>query len=361
LKPSKALLVVVLALSLTFSLVLFPAHPAAAYVPRAGDTFSYYEVENLGNGTGNYAGYTEHTVYNGMETMHGVGADGTVSATYGYSYIFSNSSGSTETGNMTGDYTFSPTTLLYVDGTDDQPGYLNPTVWFLMNDSTPVGGTFSLLDTQMTVVSRNYSYFLPSQDRAVQTIYAQGVSSYPRDDIYGTFNATYTWDVFFDPSTGYIVGYSYFEHDTSSSGDGFTYSDDLYVTAASYPLTAFGSATSGQQSTFNTTSSTVTSPNSSTGGIPLAYIAGAVFLIVLVLAIAVVLSRRRGRAGRGGNLPEHSSMPPPPPDNIDLTPAQQPPVQQIVIKEVAKVKCNYCGALMDSTAQVCPRCGAPRT
>ncbi|HEV8049715.1 MAG TPA: zinc ribbon domain-containing protein [Thermoplasmata archaeon] len=26
-----------------------------------------------------------------------------------------------------------------------------------------------------------------------------------------------------------------------------------------------------------------------------------------------------------------------------------------------KVPCRYCGTLMDSTATVCPKCGAPRT
>ncbi len=56
----------------------------------------------------------------------------------------------------------------------------------------------------------------------------------------------------------------------------------------------------------------------------------------------------------------HPPPPGPPPENIDLTP-KQPPVQQIVIKEVVKVKCRYCGALIDSTAETCPICGAPRT
>ncbi|TMI68503.1 zinc-ribbon domain-containing protein [Candidatus Bathyarchaeota archaeon] len=32
-----------------------------------------------------------------------------------------------------------------------------------------------------------------------------------------------------------------------------------------------------------------------------------------------------------------------------------------MIKEVVKVKCKYCGALIDSTVQACPFCGAPRT
>jgi len=89
------------------------------------------------------------------------------------------------------------------------------------------------------------------------------------------------------------------------------------------------------------------------------YIAEIVIFIVIFVIIIYAVSRRRK------SLPKHPSHPPysppsPPPQNIDLTP-KQPPVQQIVIKEVVKVKCLYCGALIDSTAQVCPICGAPRT
>jgi hypothetical protein len=90
------------------------------------------------------------------------------------------------------------------------------------------------------------------------------------------------------------------------------------------------------------------------------YIAGIVLIIVVVMILIYAFSRRSRRT-----LPEHPSQreyppPGPPPPEIDLTP-KQPPVQQIVIKEVVKVKCPYCGALIDSTADVCPICGAPRT
>jgi hypothetical protein len=87
-----------------------------------------------------------------------------------------------------------------------------------------------------------------------------------------------------------------------------------------------------------------------------------VILIVVAVLYAVTKSSRK-------TLPRHSYQQPyqqpppsqgPPPENIDLTP-KQPGVQQIVIKEVVKVKCRYCGALIDSTAQTCPFCGAPRT
>ena len=89
------------------------------------------------------------------------------------------------------------------------------------------------------------------------------------------------------------------------------------------------------------------------------YIAAFVLVIVIIIILAYAFSRRRRK------LPTHSSqemhpVPGPPPPDINLTP-KQPPVQQIVIKEVVKVKCRYCGALIDSTAETCPFCGAPRT
>ena len=247
----------------------------------------------------------------------------------------------------------SPVTFLYINGTDDQTGYVNPTVWFVMDNSIPVGGTFSLLNTEMTVTSKSYSYYLPLQNENVNVIFAQGTSSYQRNDVYGQFTATYTWKAYFDPSTGYIVGYDYVEHDTNPSGDGFTYTESLHVTSTSYTLTA--------------APATATSSNSSGGNSGstqyLGYIA-ALILVIIVIAIIIYAVSRRSR-----RLPKHPYQQAPPPqsppqtstpENINLIP-KQPEVQQIVIKEVVKVKCKFCGALIDSTAETCPICGAPRT
>jgi hypothetical protein len=337
-------------IALLLSLALFSVQAFAAYVPHQGDYFSYYEVQNLGSGTGDYSGYTEQTIINGTGAINGVTANGTVSAYYSYSYDFSNSSGSTETGGSSGNFTFSSNNFLYINGTDDQTGYVNPTVWFCMDNSIPEGGTFTLLNTLMTVKSTNYSYFLPSQNRSVYAIYAQGESSYERNDVYGQFTATYTWDTYFDPSSGYIIGYDYTEHDSNPSGTGFTYTENLYINSASYPLTTAPTA----------------SPNGSSDLMKDAlYIAAIVIIIAIILIIIYAASRRRRR------LPKHPSQQPvytppseppspPPPQDINLTP-KQAPVQQIVIKEVVKVKCRYCGALIDSTAEKCPFCGAPRS
>jgi hypothetical protein len=339
---SKSLLLIIV---ISLFLAVSPVFAAVTYVPHAGDYFNYHEVESLGSGTGNYSGYTEQTVVDGKETVNSVDTSGVVSATYSYSYTFSNSSGSTETGSQSGSYTFSSTDYSYINGTDDQTGYVNPTVWFLMDNSIQKGGTFTILNTQMTVESTSYSYNLPSQNRNVNAIFAQGTSSYDRNDEYGQFTATYTWKAYFDPNTGYIIGYEYVEHDTNPSGDGFTWTDNLYVTSTSYSLT------------------TATGGGNSGATLNIDLIAAIVLLIIVIVVIIIIALSRRNRRSLPRHSPQQEYSPPsspPPAPQIDLTP-KQPPVQQIVIKEVVKVKCRYCGALIDSTAQTCPVCGAPRT
>jgi hypothetical protein len=346
-----ALLIVISAIPLT-----------TAFNPHSGDTFSYYQVTNLGSGTGDYTGYTEHATYQGTESITGVSAD-TVSAHYSYSYSWSNSSGSTETGNPSGDFTFSANNFLYISGTDDQTGYTNPTVWFAMDNSIPTGGTFTLLDTQMTIISKNYTYYIPSQNKYVNTIFTQGNSGYQRNDVYGQFSVSYTWKVYFDPASGYIVGYTYEEQNTNPSAE-FTYTENLYVTSTSYPLT-----TSAANPTQTTPPNFFTIPpttRTNQSPIPSIFVLATLLIIIITVVIAALYAISNSSKK---TLPRHAyeqpyQPPPPPPgptpENINLTP-KQPPIQQIVIKEVVKVNCRYCGALIDSTAQSCPFCGAPRT
>jgi hypothetical protein len=345
LKISKSFLLII---ALSMSLVLFRAPNVAAFTPHPGDYFSYSETQDVGSGTGNYSTYTDHTAVNGMERMNSVAVNGTVSANYSYAWSWRDNQGSTpETGSSSGNFTYSATSFLYIKGTDNQTGYSGPiTVWFVMDNSIPQGGTFYLLDTLMKVKSTSYSYHLASQNKNVNTIFAEGTGYYQRKDYHGIFAATYTWDTYFDPSTGYIVGYTWNEQDTNSSqANGFTYSENLYVDSTSYPLTTAAGTSFLQQY--------------------LGLIIGVIIFIVIIVIVAVALSRRRR------NLPKHSQQfpppgqyyrPPPPsrPPQVDLTP-KEPPVEQIVIKEVVKVKCRYCGALIDSTVQACPFCGAPRT
>ena len=56
---NKKSIIIIISLLTVISLVPL----GAAFTPQSGDTFSYYEVTDLGSGTGDYAGYTEHTTY----------------------------------------------------------------------------------------------------------------------------------------------------------------------------------------------------------------------------------------------------------------------------------------------------------
>jgi hypothetical protein len=328
-------------------LVLFPVHAYAAFVPHQGDYFNYYEVIDVGSGSGDYSGYTDHTVVTGTETVNGVTEEGIVSAHFSYTWDFSSNDGSTDSNSSSGDFTFSSTTFRYVNGTDDQVGYVNPTVWFCIDSSIPEGGSFYLLDTLMTVKSSEYSYFLQSENRNVHAIFAQGDASYQRNDEYGQFTATYTWNAYFDPVSGYIIGYDYTEHDTNPSA-GFTYTEKLYITQASYPLQT----------------APPTSPDVISGLLKYAVLIVIVLVVVAIILIVYAVTRGRRRlprhpAQRPVYTPPSEQPPPPPREDIDLTP-KQAPVQQIVVKEIVKVNCQYCGALIDSRVTNCPYCGAPR-
>ncbi len=328
------LLIIIVSLSIAFA----PANAQTRYVPRQGDYFSYHEVADVGSGTGDYAPYSDHTVTDGMERINQVFANNkTVATNYKFTSNFNDYTGANpKSWGSSGNFSWSAISFLYLKGNDSQIGYANPlAVWFYMDNSTQTDGAFTLLDTPMTVTSTSYSYHLASENRNVYAIRAQGTGSYTRNDSYGIFKAAYTWTTYFDPSTGYIIGYEWNEQDTSSSAT-FTYTETLYATLTSYPLT--------------------TAPATSNIGQYLVYIAAFFFVILLIVIVPVAISRRSRR------LPKHTyPQVPVAPPQIDLTPKQQPPVQQIVIKEVVKVKCRYCGALIDSTVQTCPFCGAPRT
>lgn len=352
----KALIAVALA-----SVLLVPSAATTHYAPKTGDYFNYYETITVNGGQGNYTGYTEQQNVNGTEHVTSILAGNVASTSYQYFWTFHNNTGGSSSGSSAGNFTFSYETYRYVSGTDNQVGYYNPFVWFYMNNSLSQGNLFYLLNTQMKVVSTGYSYKLASTGSYVKTIFSEGNGSYPRNDVYGGFTATYNWKAYFDTSTGYIVGYVYTEHDlNSSNGDGFTYTEILYVTSTSYSLTP-GQAPSQP-------------PSLSMNDI----LGIAVLVIIVLLLVTALVLRSRSRRMRD-RLPRHPGegrigyryapgqpqqgappQPPPGPPPIHLTP-EQPQVQQIVVKEVVKVKCQYCESLIDSTALRCPVCGAPRS
>jgi len=332
-------------------------HPVSAYAPQKGDRFDYSETIVVNNGQGSYAGYNDQTQVTGTEQVNSV-SDGNVSSHYSYSYEFSDNQGSSTSSLSAGDFTWSSSSLTYLNGTDDQVGYSKPVyVWFAMDPSIPAGGTFYALNTQFTVLSKNYSFQLPTEgNKHVQTIQAKGVGQYQRNDSYGLFAASYTWYEYFDPSTGYFVGYNYVEQDNGQyqgQVGSFTYTDDIYVTSTSYAL-----APAEALSTSSTTSAS-TEAGTTRSDLYVGYALLLAIFAVVIAVIAYAVGKRRGRVP----LPKHSpSAPPPPPpapweSKIDL--GSTPP-QQVVIRDVAKVNCRYCGTLIPTTAGTCPYCGGPR-
>jgi len=421
----------------------------AHYTPKSGDQFAYNETVVVGDGTGTYAGYTESTVINGSLSVTSVLPNGTESALYYNADNYQNNSGGQESWTSSGSFTFSAGTFEYVQGTDNQTGYTSPVfVWFYMNNSLSAGSTFTLLNSGMKVVTTSYNFNLETPAGSfVKAIFAEGNGSYQRDDAYGMFNATYNWKAYFDPSTGFIIGYVYTEQDSDGVGDGFTYVDTLSVTHTSYPLTpgaaplgaptgvaatpvnstqinlawtnpsgsvtdnhvyeysgsscsgpatpvdlgrvatAYSTAGLASSSTYSfevtasssagegprsacvsATTAAASSSSSGSGGLSSTWILLIVLLVVIVVVVIIAVAISRSR--RNHPLPKHSAtgrmtytLPPmgPPPPGVHLTPMDQPAVQQIIIKETVKVNCRYCGALIDSTVEKCPFCGAART
>ena len=326
-----------------------PSH----YLPGAGDSFHYAETIVLSAGTGNYTGYSENSNYNGSIAVTSVLPNGTESATYQASGTFRNSTGTTQPWSERGTFTFSATTFHYVRGTDNQTGYVNPYVWFYMDNSLGQGSTFFILNTPMNVVSTSYPYPNSlSPTGYVRTIFAEGNGSHQRNDVYGKFTASYQWQEFFDISTGYVVGYSYSETDSDRAGDGFVWTDTLSDTQTTFGLTA---APAPPMTNIGSSSALMST-----------LLFSLVFFLPVTLGLAAIIvwiqRKKAARLQRHPTAPIPGTLPsyaPPPP--VDLIPRDQPLVQQVVIRETVKVPCRFCGTLIDSTALACPKCGAPRT
>jgi hypothetical protein len=349
----KAQGVALVTLLLAFAFVA-SVQPVSAYAPKGGDFFNYSQTITVNNGQGSYTGYTDQSQITGSEQMNSA-SGGIVSASYHTSYQYSSNQGASSSNSSSGDYTWSSDSFAYLNGTDNQVGYSAPTyVWFAMNASLPVGGTFYILNTQFTVLSANTSFQLPAGgSQYVQTIEASGTGQYQRNDDYGTFTASYTWKAYFDPTTGYIVGYNYVEQDSGQyqgAAGSFTYTDTLYVTSTSYPLVS------------------ASAPNTS-GGTGLAalipFVGYLLVIVVVLLVVAISIYAIARRRTRRDTIPQHSYAPPAPSapssapweSKIDL--GSKPP-EQVVIREVQMWKCRYCGTLFPASADRCPYCGGPK-
>ncbi len=328
-------------------------------IQQPGDFFRYSETITVNNGQGSYGGYTDQTLITGAEQVSSV-TGSNVLTTYNSSYQYGNNQGNSTSGSSAGTFTWSSDNFTYTNGTDNQAGYTAPIfVWFAMNTSLPVGATFFLLNTQFTVASENHSFQLPGSESLqggtgyVQTIEATGTGQYQRNDDYGTFTASYTWNAFFDPTTGYIIGYNYVEQDTGQyqgQAGSFTYTDNLHVTSTSYSLTP--------------ASPPSTSPGTGLAGID-SYVLFIIAAVIVLLVVAMIVYAATRKNRRGESLPQHSTVPPAPSvtspspweSKIDL--GSKPP-EQVVIKEVEMVTCRYCKTLYPASADRCPYCGGPR-
>jgi len=358
LKQSTRTFVVILLSFVLAIAILANVYSVSIFATQKGDYFNYSETISVNNGQGSYTGYTDQTQISGMEQMNSVNG-GNVSASYTYNSQFSNNQGSSTSNSYSGQFTWSSSSFTYVDGTDNQVGYSKPTyVWFAIDPTLPVGGTFYILNSQFTVLSKNYSLQLPTEsNKYVQTIQGKGTGERQRNDEYGVFTASYTWYEYFDPSTGYIVGYNYVEQDNGQyqgQAGTFTYTDDLYVTSTSYPLALAATPASANNSTTGTTMDI-------TAGLA-GFFPYFVVAVLFILALGIYAATRR--KGGDDSLPKHSPyMPPPTPSS---TPWQSEinlgskPTQQVVIRDVAKVNCRYCGTLIPTTGDTCPYCGGPR-
>ncbi|HZW84666.1 MAG TPA: hypothetical protein VFE91_02030 [Nitrososphaerales archaeon] len=337
--------------ALMLSMMALTAHPIAAASPQKGGSFNYSESIVVNNGQGSYTGYTDQTLISGAEQVNSVSGS-TVAQAFSFSYQFSNNQGNSTSHSASGAFTWTTSDYTYVNGTDNQVGYAKPTyVWFAINPALPQGGTFYSLNTQFTVLSKNYSYHLPSQGgRYVQAVQTKGTGEYQRNDDYGTFTASYTWYEYFDPASGYIIGYSYLEQDSGQyqgQPGSFTYNDTLYVTSTSYALAAANPPSAPGFSLASLSDYVV-------------YIGVGVIVLIILAPAAVAWRRRKGR------LPKHSQVTPAPTPQRPVQPwgsgidlGSKPP-EQVVIRDIAKVNCKYCGTLIPTTADRCPYCGGPR-
>jgi hypothetical protein len=418
------LLAVLLALAAPTPAHVTPSSPSH-YLPQAGDALVVREYVNVSGGFGNYSGYTETDAVTGYLNITAVLANGTDTATYAYLGHFQNTTTS-YSWQAKGTFTFSARSYRYVVGTDNQSGLNRSGVWFYTNSSATVGSTFSALDYPFSVGSRDASFLVHAgSGGSVATLYADSNGTYARNDIYGDFQAGYSWRSYYDPSTGYVVGYVYAEFDSDGQGDGFLYTEVLRVTSTSFALSpapspavysvtidarGLGSPPSWTLD-FDTrslaeTTDAVTLPgvpngtylyaarasgyspspayawvsvhgssasgsvgfaSTSSGSTPLAWLTYALIALFVVVVVVVVIylvlrrSRPLPRHPVGGRLTYAPAPPGPAPPPISLSPGDQPRIQQVVLKEVVKVKCQYCGSLIDSTAPACPFCGATRS
>lgn len=320
-----------------------------------GEYFQYRELITVSDGKGNYSGYSCNIWINGTETVTGLSTNASVDMHFNYSCAIISTSGNYNNPHMAdGTFNFSSVSCNYINGTDNETGHDHSHVWFYVRPTVEKGNQTSLLGTPMSVASNSYNYTPTGEQTSINTIYLAGSGTCVRDDSLGHFNADYTWKAYFDHASGFIAAYVYTQTDTDNSGNGFTCTNSLYVSHSSYGV--------------NINEVTPVS-HVSTGSPAFPYID--LFLIIAFIFVALIVVAVAVSRGKTNKLKQHSSdssgvsMKHEHSDNENNIKPEADPEQkvteQVVIREIVKVKCQYCGALIDSTVEKCPFCGAPRT
>ena len=359
------------------------SHASAQSKPLS--SFTYSEATIVANGVGSYLGYTDSTNTTGsIQTLSQSG--NVVTSHFQFQWFWADNQGDRNGSSDMGVFTWNSSSFRYLNATDDQVGYTNPRVWFAMPIGLAVGNSFYLLNTKMNVLSTNYMLLLPNGSKII-TVQTQGTGIYQRDDSYGVFNATYTYTSYYDPTSGFIVGYNYVEQDNGiyqGVAGSFTYSDNLFVTATSYTLSTTVVTSSQPPMTTPTiplTTSSYSLPTSVNVGISSGDVVIAVgVIIVIVVIIALIARGRKDDTQPPPSAPAPKPIPPSPPASAQQAPL--PPViptgqpirfprpntsgQTIVVeKQIPVVKCPFCGTLVNlvdeegRAATNCPHCGAP--
>lgn len=224
-------------LGIAFALVLLSAAPAVAGPPQANEFFEFDQTTKVSDGGGAYYGYEETTQSHYRYTVASVSGDNaTVQAVGSWSY--SNTTGMSSSGNPSYTPVFSLSSRRYLSGIDvvvSDPS--SAAVWFWISVPVSVGQVVHVLDENLTVQSVSATYWMGAVPHA--TILLEGRGSYPRNDVYGNFTATYTDQYYYDPSSGFIVAEHYTEQDVGTWEGlfaSFQNSTSLSVSASSYAV-----------------------------------------------------------------------------------------------------------------------------
>lgn len=228
--------------------------PAAQADPPAGATFQYEFRRRVGNGAGEYAGYSDALDSEGTYSVLAVdGGLARVRATYHWSY--SSSEGKSEGGREDREITFRVSDRRYVGGRTDLDEWDDKdasqlAVWFWIPPSVEAGATVQILDEPYVVVRRDATFSTGSRSVRAIELFHEGTST--RNDDYGTFTFRYEDRYYFDPATGMVIGESYSERDGGSyqgNSASFVLEETLEVSETSYPLVVDWSATLGALAT----------------------------------------------------------------------------------------------------------------